>query len=260
MCTEICEDWLSPVKSRFKKHLPLSASAHSRSLSAHYASLSLTYPKVQVYMHPRRFLFSQVCGGLRVFSLLFVGYPSVRCCGSAYFRSHGRVVQVKRPFPPPPSPPPRLSLVSIFLPLFLLHVCVSLFLFLSSLQSFQALRNKKFGKCVDFVWSSEGSFAIKEETGRIRVHTNFVETFNFTPPFPVENIWGGALLALKASDDSFVCFYDWEACRYTTTCHVVPPPPPLLSLSVSVFFSFGVVSFASPFTARAFLYVLPPAF
>ncbi|PHJ17469.1 coatomer subunit beta -2-like [Cystoisospora suis] len=85
----------------------------------------------------------------------------------------------------------------------------------------QALRNKKFGKCVDFVWSSEGHFAIKEETGRIRLHTNFVETFNFTPPFPVENIYGGALLALKASDDSFVCFYDWEACRLVRRIDVV---------------------------------------
>ncbi|PFH35779.1 putative COPI protein [Besnoitia besnoiti] len=77
----------------------------------------------------------------------------------------------------------------------------------------QALRNKTFGKCVDFVWSAEGHYAIREESNRIRIYTNFAETFNFAPPFAVETLWGGALLALKAGDDSFVCFYDWEAGR-----------------------------------------------
>ncbi|KEP67192.1 UNVERIFIED_CONTAM: COPI protein, putative [Hammondia hammondi] len=85
----------------------------------------------------------------------------------------------------------------------------------------QALRNKTFGKCVDFVWSAEGHYAIREESNRIRVHTSFTETFNFTPPFSVETLWGGALLALKASDESFVCFYDWEACRLIRRIDVV---------------------------------------
>ncbi|KYK71532.1 putative COPI protein [Toxoplasma gondii TgCatPRC2] len=85
----------------------------------------------------------------------------------------------------------------------------------------QALRNKTFGKCVDFVWSADGHYAIREESNRIRVHTSFTETFNFTPPFSVETLWGGALLALKASDDSFVCFYDWEACRLIRRIDVV---------------------------------------
>lgn len=84
----------------------------------------------------------------------------------------------------------------------------------------QALRSKAFGKAVDFAWSSSGEYATKEETGRIIVHRNDEELVSMSPPFPVDEMFGGQLLALKSTD--FVCFYSWNELRLVRRIDVTP--------------------------------------
>lgn len=38
---------------------------------------------------------------------------------------------------------------------------------------FQALRNKAYGKAIDFVWSSEGHYAVRSEGGQITIFHSF---------------------------------------------------------------------------------------
>ena len=73
----------------------------------------------------------------------------------------------------------------------------------------QALRNKAFGSAVDLQWSFDGNaYATNDSNGKITVFHNFAEAFAFKPPFEVDEIFGGRLLAAKGTD--FICFYDWQ--------------------------------------------------
>ncbi|CAD7940239.1 unnamed protein product [Amoebophrya sp. A120] len=73
----------------------------------------------------------------------------------------------------------------------------------------QALRNKAFGACTEFVWSWDGNaYATNDAIGKITVFHDFVEKFSFKPPFQVEEIFGGRLLGIKSSE--YICFYDWQ--------------------------------------------------
>ncbi|KAI4350875.1 hypothetical protein L6164_005282 [Bauhinia variegata] len=75
-----------------------------------------------------------------------------------------------------------------------------------------AWRNRSFGSALEFVWSSEGDYAIRESTSRIKIYSKtFQEKKNIRPTFSAEHIYGGALLAICSND--FICFYDWNECR-----------------------------------------------
>ncbi|KAA8535000.1 hypothetical protein F0562_030003 [Nyssa sinensis] len=75
-----------------------------------------------------------------------------------------------------------------------------------------AWRNRSFGSALEFVWSSEGEYAIRESTLRIKIFSKtFQEKKNIRPTFSAEHINGGALLAMCSND--FICFYDWAECR-----------------------------------------------
>ncbi|KAG2609344.1 hypothetical protein PVAP13_4KG030400 [Panicum virgatum] len=75
-----------------------------------------------------------------------------------------------------------------------------------------AWRNRSFGSALEFVWSSEGEYAIRESTSRIKIfNKSFQEKKSIRPTFSAERIFGGVLLAMCSSD--FICFYDWVDCR-----------------------------------------------
>ncbi|CAH9147057.1 unnamed protein product [Cuscuta epithymum] len=75
-----------------------------------------------------------------------------------------------------------------------------------------AWRNRSFGPALEFVWSSDGEYAVRESTSRVKIFSkNFQEKKSFRPTFAVEHIYGGTLLAMCSSD--FICFYDWADCR-----------------------------------------------
>ncbi|CAL5045812.1 unnamed protein product [Urochloa decumbens] len=75
-----------------------------------------------------------------------------------------------------------------------------------------AWRNRSFGSALEFVWSSDGEYAIRESTSRIKIfNKSFQEKKSIRPTFSAERIFGGVLLAMCSSD--FICFYDWADCR-----------------------------------------------
>ncbi|KAG6481848.1 hypothetical protein ZIOFF_058471 [Zingiber officinale] len=75
-----------------------------------------------------------------------------------------------------------------------------------------AWRNRSFGSALEFVWSSDGEYAIRESTSRIKIFgKTFQERKSIRPAFSAEHIYGGILLAMCSND--FICFYDWAECR-----------------------------------------------
>jgi len=84
----------------------------------------------------------------------------------------------------------------------------------------QALRNKSFGSATEFVWSHSGAYATRDSAGKVTVFQDFKENFSFKPPFAVDAIFGGRLIAVVGND--FVCFYDWAEYRLVRRIDVVP--------------------------------------
>ncbi|TYJ17985.1 hypothetical protein E1A91_A09G090900v1 [Gossypium mustelinum] len=75
-----------------------------------------------------------------------------------------------------------------------------------------AWRNRSFGSALEFVWSSEGEYAVRESSSKIKIFSkNFQEKRSVRPTFSAERIFGGTLLAMCSND--FICFYDWAECR-----------------------------------------------
>ncbi|GMH15955.1 hypothetical protein Nepgr_017796 [Nepenthes gracilis] len=75
-----------------------------------------------------------------------------------------------------------------------------------------AWRNRSFGSALEFVWSSDGEYAVRESTSKIKIFSkNFQEKKSIRPTFSAERIYGGFLLAMCSND--FICFYDWAECR-----------------------------------------------
>lgn len=75
-----------------------------------------------------------------------------------------------------------------------------------------AWRNRSFGSALEFVWSSDGEYAARESTSRIKIFSKtFQEKKSIRPTFSAERIFGGTLLAMCSND--FICFYDWAECR-----------------------------------------------
>ncbi|KAL1551322.1 coatomer subunit beta'-1-like [Salvia divinorum] len=75
-----------------------------------------------------------------------------------------------------------------------------------------AWRNRSFGSALELVWSTEGEYAVRESTSKIKIFSkNFQEKKSIQPTFSAEHIYGGNLLAMCSND--FICFYDWADCR-----------------------------------------------
>lgn len=75
-----------------------------------------------------------------------------------------------------------------------------------------AWRNRSFGSALEFVWSSDGEYAVRESTSRIKIFSKtFQEKKSIRPTFSAERLFGGTLLAMCSND--FICFYDWADCR-----------------------------------------------
>ncbi|XP_022948530.1 coatomer subunit beta'-2-like [Cucurbita moschata] len=75
-----------------------------------------------------------------------------------------------------------------------------------------AWRNRSFGSALEFVWSADGEYAVRESTSKIKIFSkNFQEKKSIRPTFSAEHIYGGTLLAMCSND--FICFYDWAECR-----------------------------------------------
>ncbi|CAA6671934.1 unnamed protein product [Spirodela intermedia] len=75
-----------------------------------------------------------------------------------------------------------------------------------------AWRNRSFGSALEFVWSTEGEYAVRESTSKVKIFSKtFQEKKSVRPTFSAERIFGGSLLAMCSND--FVCFYDWAECR-----------------------------------------------
>jgi coatomer subunit beta' len=75
-----------------------------------------------------------------------------------------------------------------------------------------AWRNRSFGSALEIVWSTDGEYAVRESTSRIKIFSkNFQERKSIRPTFSTERVFGGVLLAMCTND--FICFYDWADCR-----------------------------------------------
>ncbi|XP_024973461.1 coatomer subunit beta'-2-like [Cynara cardunculus var. scolymus] len=75
-----------------------------------------------------------------------------------------------------------------------------------------AWRNRSFGSALEIVWSSDGEYAVRESTTKIKIfNKSFQEKKSIRPTFSAERIYGGSLLAMCSND--FICFYDWAECR-----------------------------------------------
>uniref|UniRef100_A0A0D6QW38 Coatomer subunit beta' n=1 Tax=Araucaria cunninghamii TaxID=56994 RepID=A0A0D6QW38_ARACU len=75
-----------------------------------------------------------------------------------------------------------------------------------------AWRNRSFGSALEFVWATDGEYAVRESTSKIKIFSKtFQERKSIRPTFSAESIHGGSLLAICSND--FVCFYDWAECR-----------------------------------------------
>uniref|UniRef100_A0A803NZY7 Coatomer subunit beta' n=1 Tax=Cannabis sativa TaxID=3483 RepID=A0A803NZY7_CANSA len=75
-----------------------------------------------------------------------------------------------------------------------------------------AWRNRSFGSALEFVWSTDGEYAVRESTSKIKLFSKtFQEKKSIRPTFSAERIFGGNLLAMCSND--FICFYDWTECR-----------------------------------------------
>ncbi|XP_030377041.1 coatomer subunit beta' [Scaptodrosophila lebanonensis] len=84
-----------------------------------------------------------------------------------------------------------------------------------------ALRNKAFGSAQEFVWALESNeYAIRENSGSVRLFRNFKERKSFTPEYGAESIYGGYYFGVKTS--SGLAFYDWETLQLVRRIEVQP--------------------------------------
>lgn len=70
------------------------------------------------------------------------------------------------------------------------------------------LRNKSFGQALDFVWSPQGEYAVRETSSKIKIFKNFKERIQVAIDYSAEAIYGGALLGVKGG--GALTFYSWE--------------------------------------------------
>ncbi|XP_024389865.1 coatomer subunit beta'-1 [Physcomitrium patens] len=83
-----------------------------------------------------------------------------------------------------------------------------------------AWRNRSFGSALEFVWSNDGEYAVRESTSKIKIFNKTLqERKSIRPTFSAEAIYGGTLLAVRTNE--FICFYDWVECRVVRRIDVV---------------------------------------
>eukprot|EP00118_Oscarella_pearsei_P021080 m.234363 g.234363 ORF g.234363 m.234363 type:complete len:941 (+) comp40109_c0_seq13:64-2886(+) len=84
-----------------------------------------------------------------------------------------------------------------------------------------ALRNKSYGSAQEFVWASDSSqYAIREGSTSVKIFKNFKEKKSFKPDYGAENIFGGALLGVRASNS--LSFYDWDSTELVRRIEINP--------------------------------------
>jgi coatomer subunit beta' len=76
------------------------------------------------------------------------------------------------------------------------------------------------------VWATvnlnQNIYAVKNDSGVVKIFKNFGEHKAFKTNFQNEGIFGGRLLALKSKD--FITFYDWEEFNVVRRIDVSPAP------------------------------------
>ena len=70
------------------------------------------------------------------------------------------------------------------------------------------LRNKSFGQALDFVWSPDSQYAIRETSSKVKLFKNFKERMQIKMDYSAEGIFGGSLLGIKGGGS--LTFYSWE--------------------------------------------------
>ncbi|KAJ1504650.1 Coatomer subunit beta' [Coelomomyces lativittatus] len=77
-----------------------------------------------------------------------------------------------------------------------------------------AWRNKSFGSALEFAWSPNNEFAVRESTSRIKIFDKqFKERLQqIQIPYAAEALFSGTLLGIRSSA-GFVTFYDWESTK-----------------------------------------------
>lgn len=64
-------------------------------------------------------------------------------------------------------------------------------------------------------------YAVRTETGTVKIYKNFSEHKAFKTNFSNEGIFGGRLLAIKSKE--FITFYDWDNFSIIRRIDVSPP-------------------------------------
>uniref|UniRef100_A0A6A7G7K8 Coatomer subunit beta' n=2 Tax=Hirondellea gigas TaxID=1518452 RepID=A0A6A7G7K8_9CRUS len=83
------------------------------------------------------------------------------------------------------------------------------------------LRNVTFGNAIEFVWSQDSKiFATRESNSVVKIFQGNKEIKSFRPSFPMEGIFGGALLGIRST--TFIDFYDWQTCKIVRRILVCP--------------------------------------
>ncbi|XP_073394902.1 coatomer subunit beta'-1 isoform X1 [Physcomitrium patens] len=83
-----------------------------------------------------------------------------------------------------------------------------------------AWRNRSFGSALDFAWSTDGEYAVRESTSKIKIFgKTFQERKSIRSSFSAEGMYGGTLLGVRSNDS--VSFYDWAEGRVIRRIDVV---------------------------------------
>lgn len=60
-----------------------------------------------------------------------------------------------------------------------------------------AWRNKSFGSALEVVWGSNGDYATRDSSSRIKLHRDFKERHTLNLGYNIDSIYGGALLGIR---------------------------------------------------------------
>jgi len=85
----------------------------------------------------------------------------------------------------------------------------------------QTFKNVAFGTGSDFVWSSAGDYAVREQfTVKIFKGATNNQHISLKTDFPIEQLFGGPVLGVRSSD--FVIFYDWQNAKVIRKIELSP--------------------------------------
>lgn len=85
----------------------------------------------------------------------------------------------------------------------------------------QTFKNVAFGTGSDFVWSSTGDYAVREQYNvKIFKGATNAQQISLKTDFPIEGLFGGPILGVRSSD--FVIFYDWQTAKIIRKIELSP--------------------------------------